>query len=288
MVRNAVRDAVGFDYFLNLAEFVCRHGGKQVVFDLACEPAGAVIDSRMVLDVSAGEDLFTQEIYGRAALQKRHALMIRGEYQSQIQAEEHLLCDEEQEGMPPTEKETEQAQKPNGVQNEKTHFNDGMRDLVAHQEFDAVDFQHKRLEHRQREETEVLVSHCEAREAALPGCLVLGKCEQRDIDVGVGGNVIRRAMMVVVLVQPPTVAESEQEIGMDESKNFIAGGAAENFLMAGVVNDEAKLSEDKCQESGVAEFGPRILKPVYEQERGDEEDDVEKYLSAVICGLLGQ
>jgi len=174
------------------------------------------------------------------------------------------------------------------VHNEETHFDDGVRDLVAHQEFNAVDFQDKCLKQRQRKETEMLVSDCEPREPALSGSLVLGKCEQRDIDVGVGGNVIRRAMMVVVLVQPPTVAESEQEIGMDESKNFIAGGAAENFLMAGVVNDEAKLSEDKCQESGVAEFGPRILKPVYEQERGDEEDDVEKYLSAVICGLLGQ
>ena len=132
MVRNAVREAIGSDYFLNLAEFVCRHGGKEVVFDLAGEAAGAVIDSRMVFDVPAGEDLFAQEIYGRAALQKRHALVIRSEYQRQIQAEEHLLYHEEQDCMRPTEKETKQAQKPNGVQKEKTGFNDGMRDLIAH------------------------------------------------------------------------------------------------------------------------------------------------------------
>ncbi len=134
----------------------------------------------------------------------------------------------------------------------------------------------------------MLVSHCEPREAALAGCLVLGKCEQRDIEVGVGGNVVRRAMMVMVLVEPPTVAESEQEIGMNEAKNFITSGGAENFLVACVVNDEAKLSKDKRQESGVAEFRPWILKPVYEQEGTNEEDEVEKNLSAVICGLLGQ
>jgi len=134
----------------------------------------------------------------------------------------------------------------------------------------------------------MLVSHRESREPALPGCLVLRKCEQRDIEVGVRGNVVRRAMMVVVLVEPPTVAESEQEVGMNQAENFIASGAAENFLMACVVNDESKLSENKRQESGVAEFRPRILKPVYEQESNDEEDEVEKYLSAVICGLLGQ
>ena len=75
---------------------------------------------------------------------------------------------------------------------------------------------------------------------------------------------------------------------MNEAKHLIAGGTAENFLMACVVNDKAKLSEDKRQESGVAEFGPWILKPVYEQEGTNEEDDVEKYLSAVIRGLLRQ
>ncbi len=58
--------------------------------------------------------------------------MIGSEYQSQIQAEEHLLRDEEQDGMPPTEKEAKQAKKPNGVQNEETHFDDGMRDFVSH------------------------------------------------------------------------------------------------------------------------------------------------------------
>ena len=58
--------------------------------------------------------------------------MIGSEYQSQIQAEEHLLCYEEQDGMRPAEKETKQAKKPNGVQKEETDFDDGVRDFVAH------------------------------------------------------------------------------------------------------------------------------------------------------------
>ena len=64
-----MRLAVGFNYFLYLSKFVCGHGGEKMVFDLAGEAAGAVIDSGMLLNVSAGEDLFTQEIYCRAALQ---------------------------------------------------------------------------------------------------------------------------------------------------------------------------------------------------------------------------
>ena len=75
---------------------------------------------------------------------------------------------------------------------------------------------------------------------------------------------------------------------MNQAENFVAGGAAENFLMACVVDDETQLSENKRQKSGVAEFGPRILKPLYEQERGYQHCEIKKYLPAVIRGLLRQ
>jgi hypothetical protein len=75
---------------------------------------------------------------------------------------------------------------------------------------------------------------------------------------------------------------------MNEAKDLIASGRAENFLMACVVNDKTELSEDKSQESGVEKFGPRILKPSYQQESANEQNQVEQHLSAVICGLFGQ
>ena len=75
---------------------------------------------------------------------------------------------------------------------------------------------------------------------------------------------------------------------MNEAKDLIASGRAENFLMACVVNDKTELSKDKSQESGVEKFRPRILKPSDQQESANEQNQVEKHLSAVICGLLGQ
>ena len=59
MVGNAVRQAIGSNEFLNLSKLVCRHRRKQVVFNLTAQPTGAVIDSWMVLDVPAREDLLT-------------------------------------------------------------------------------------------------------------------------------------------------------------------------------------------------------------------------------------
>ena len=93
--------------------------------------------------------------------------------------------------------------------------------------------------------------------------------------------------MVIVLIEPPTVAEAEYEIGVNEAENFVASGAAENFLMAGVVNDEAELREDEREERGVQKFDPGIVKFRDQHECADEHDNVEKNFSDVIPGLLG-
>ena len=67
MIGDAVRAAIGFDYFLGLAKFVGGHGGKEVMFDLAGEPAHAVVHAGMFFDVAAGEDLLAEKIDGGAA-----------------------------------------------------------------------------------------------------------------------------------------------------------------------------------------------------------------------------
>src|SRR5271168_3046534 len=98
VVGDAVRLAVGLDDFLDLAKLVRGHGGEEVVFNLAGEAAGAVIDSRASFNIAAGEHLLAQEVCGSGAPQQRHALMIGSEYQGQIESQEHLLNDEEEDG----------------------------------------------------------------------------------------------------------------------------------------------------------------------------------------------
>ena len=146
MVWNAMGVAIGFDYFLNLSKLVCGHRGEQVMFNLAAQAARAVINSRMVLNVPACQHLLAKEVCRRGAIQQRHALMIRREYQSQIEPQESLLREKKQNGVLPTQQVTKQTQKPKRVENEETHFNDRVCDLVTHQESNAVNFQHERLE----------------------------------------------------------------------------------------------------------------------------------------------
>lgn len=75
---------------------------------------------------------------------------------------------------------------------------------------------------------------------------------------------------------------------MNEAKRLISGRAAENLLMARVVNDKTQLGEDKRQESGIAEFRPWVVKRFYQQEGANEQDKVDQHLSDVISRLLCQ
>ena len=100
---------------------------------------------------------------------------------------------------------------------------------------------------------------------------------------------VGRTVMMIVFVQPPAIAKAEYEIGMNEAEDFVSRGAAENFLMAGVVHDETELREDESQERGVAELDPGIVVEFGDEHEGtDEHDDVEKNFAEVIPGLLGE
>ena len=94
--------------------------------------------------------------------------------------------------------------------------------------------------------------------------------------------------MVVMLVEPPAVTEPEQHIRVQQPESFIASRAAENFLMAGVMDDEAQLREDEGKQGGIAEFDPGIVVEFGNQHEGaGEHGEVEQYFSEVIRGLLG-
>ena len=93
--------------------------------------------------------------------------------------------------------------------------------------------------------------------------------------------------MVIVLIEPPAVTEAKYEVGMDEAKDFVSRGSAKNFLMAGVVHDEAELCEDEGEERGVEKFDPGIMKFGNQHECADEHGDVEQNFSEVVRGLFG-
>jgi hypothetical protein len=75
---------------------------------------------------------------------------------------------------------------------------------------------------------------------------------------------------------------------MNKPDSLVSSPAAEDFLVASIVNDETQLSKSKRQESGVAEFCPRIVKSCYQQESAHEQNNVEKDFSAVVRRLFRQ
>lgn len=67
----------------------------------------------------------------------------------------------------------------------------------------------------------MLVFDGEAREAVFCSGLSFGKREGKNIHVRIRGDVVRRAMMAIVFAEPPTIAEAQQEIRMQQAEGFV-------------------------------------------------------------------
>jgi hypothetical protein len=72
------------------------------------------------------------------------------------------------------------------------------------------------LQQRQREDQSGLVLDDEPREPCLAERLIFLEGEQGNVDVGVDVELVRMAVVLVVLVDPPLAAHAEQEVAEDE------------------------------------------------------------------------
>src|ERR671921_1222864 len=101
-----------------------------------------------------------------------------------------------------------------------------------------------RLQEREGEYEGCLVFHDEPREPSFFEGLLFFEGEQRDVHVGVEVRLVRVAVMLVVLVDPPLAAYAEQQVAEDECEPVVLPGGAEGELpVPEVVGEEAELDE---------------------------------------------
>ena len=102
--------------------------------------------------------------------------------------------------------------------------------LLRGEELDAAAEHADRLQEREREDQGGLVFHDEPREPSLVESLLFFEGEQRDVHVGVYVHLVRVAVMLVVLVDPPLAAHAEQQVAEDEGEPVVLPGGAEGEL----------------------------------------------------------
>jgi hypothetical protein len=77
----------------------------------------------------------------------------------------------------------------------------------------------------------------ESVQACFAECIFPGKRKHRVIDRGIMRSLIRFAVMLVVRIDPPEVADSDKKNG-DQSDEIILSGGVKNLSMPCIVTDE--------------------------------------------------
>ena len=92
--------------------------------------------------------------------------------------------------------------------------------------------------------------------------------------------------MVVVLVDPPLAAHTEQQVAKDEGETVVLpGGAEEELPVSTVVGEKADLDEDEGQIGGVQELEPGVVEDQQQGQAHYQQAEGEGDLARIVGGL---
>jgi hypothetical protein len=95
-------------------------------------------------------------------------------------------------------------------------------------------------------------------------------------------------MVPVVLVDPPAVAQSNSQVGMEESHDVVDPPGAEDLRGPGIMANETPLGENERQEGGHEQLPPRVAQADKDRPAGQQEQSGRRYLRDVVTGTPGR
>lgn len=288
IIRDAMRFAELANDRLGGAQAVARNGGEEVMLNLVVETAVPEVGDRVRFDIASRDYLTSQEVEGGLFLQHRHAFMVGGKNGAEVEARETLVNQHEYYGLPDAETEKDNAKVADVVSHKQGRFGGAIFTFMLEEEADAHALHVDDDKQEQGEEKVGLAFDDKTKEFAFTFGIFGGKREDWDIDVGVHAALVGMTMVLVVLVEPPGVAQAETKVAGDEAEGVIFPGLAKNLAMTGIVSEQAELGEDEGQVNSVKQLDPEH---VDKQQNGDpcrEQHEVQQNFEGIINRLLLQ
>jgi hypothetical protein len=75
-------------------------------------------------------------------------------------------------------------------------------------------------------------------------------------DVRVTADLVRVSVVAVVLVHPPSIAQSDREVAVQQAEDVAGATGPEDLLVASVVAEEGHLGERNAQNDGRRQLPP--------------------------------
>jgi hypothetical protein len=120
----------GFDYFSSLTEVILRHRREEMMLYLKIETTKQEINKRHGLYVASGKDLLVNVVHGLVLVGDQHPLVVRGKYQTKVQAEKQLMDRSKGQNLPRIEQIEQQSKVQAKVESHKRGF-DYKRSSIA-------------------------------------------------------------------------------------------------------------------------------------------------------------
>ncbi|MNW56108.1 hypothetical protein D3C74_338110 [compost metagenome] len=241
-----------------------RHGREQVVLYLVVQSAvdvgeHAVSPAGLGHDIASGQYLAGEEVDAGVLGNHRHALVVRGEGGTHVDAEDCQLHAEEGESHAHWQEVEHDRQVDGDAQCNAGHLALAVLDPAGlEQVLDRMHMQIQALKGEQREEQVALAVGDPLEQAALAlGVLGLeGDGVPLDVRIlahGIGGGVV-----LVVLVHPPLVADAHDDIGQELAQLVIALVRSQDLAVCRLVRQERELGEQQAQGCGHQQLEPAV------------------------------
>jgi hypothetical protein len=213
-----------------------------MVLDLVVEAAEHRGQDPAPADVPGGPHLPLGESEPRVGGDQRHPLVVGGEADPDVQTEDRLLDGEELDGAYRGKRQQQHGDPDGDVQHQQCRLDRPVL-VPAPDGEHAGDVEVPPLEQQQREEDHLLVSGDPPEDALLAGCLVIRPRQDAALDIGIAAQLIRMAVVPVVLVDPPPIAEPHAESSDEGADHVVAATDAADLLVTGVMSEERELPE---------------------------------------------
>ena len=256
------------------------------MLDLVIERPVQQVGQRVGAHVARGQHLRAQEVERLTAFDLRHALVVGREDRGQVEAAHALVDHDHHQRTPGADQRHQQGDVGDRVQPQRDQLGGAMTHARADERLHALDVHDPGQAEEQREEEVGLVGGDEAGHARFAGRLFAGVGDHADVDVGIQVDVVRVAVVRVVLARPPARAHAEQAVAGEEGDQTIEAPVAKHLLVSRIVELEAELAGHDAQPDGDQRGQPGIARQAEQRPAGGEGEQVGRQQDGVVGGAL--
>ncbi|CAO0826116.1 hypothetical protein SMICM17S_09175 [Streptomyces microflavus] len=229
------------------------------MLDLVVQAAEEPVGEDRAAHIARGQDLALQVAPAVAVrVGHLHALVVGGEGHSQVETEQRVQQQGEDDGLAGGQGGQQQGRVQREMRGHQHGRHGPLPRRLAAQVLEPVDLQRDAFEQQHREEQPGLVAGQPAGESFALRRLLLGPDQGADADVRVLVDVVGVGVVTYVLVVPPRLVHTEEQVAVHQADQPVGLTATGYLGVARVMGDERRPGPQDRQRKGQEQAPPCV------------------------------